>query len=139
MTGSQKNLKNNVDIRLTMAYTVVMTTTQTPQERAGYVWCSSCQRYEHPDWHGPRVSYEGRPVCTCHELQSQALTPFVKVTLAMPSDDVPLVGRVANGGGTFTAPESDPQVAKLLAKGHRVIRRWLVDPATRTSTDLPLL
>ena len=33
-----------------------MTTTQTPQERAGYVWCSSCQRYEHPNWHGPRVA-----------------------------------------------------------------------------------
>ena len=46
---------------------------------------------------------------------------------------------ICTGGGTFTAPESDPQVAKLLAKGHRVIRRWLVDPATGTSTDLPLL
>ena len=131
MTGSQKNLKKNVDIRLTMAYAVVMTTTQTPT-------CYRCFGIDRGTL-ATGTDAKGRPVCTCLELQSQALTPFVKVTLAMPSDDVPLVGRVANGGGTFTAPESDPQVAKLLAKGHRVIRRWLVDPATRTSTDLPLL
>lgn len=56
---------------------------------------------------------------------------FEKVTLAEPSDFVPGLGNVANGGATLTLTlDGDWQEEKyntMVAAGYRVIERWTVE------------
>jgi len=59
-------------------------------------------------------------------MQDEVIYPFDKVKLAAPSDEVPGVGRVANGGLTVTFRAGDPGVERCLDLGWRLIDRWTV-------------
>lgn len=70
---------------------------------------------------------------------------FEKVTLCPPTDDVPVAGRIANGGMTHTERADSADVERLIAAGWRTLRRWQVrwddaiaGRAGYSSTELPV-
>lgn len=60
----------------------------------------------------------------------KAPVTFTKVTVCPGSDDVPVVGRVQNGGMTLTIPLTTPYNVdyfnEALARGNRIVRMWSV-------------
>lgn len=67
---------------------------------------------------------------TCYGRCMNTITyPVRKITLAEPTDRVPGVGAVANGGSTITypcTPQWQANIDRDLARGCRLIREWWV-------------